>query len=174
MDAQILGRWELHIKVNINTKDHDDWTPLRLAVQNGYFEVVKLLIEEKASVDAIIKEDWTPLHLAAQKGYLAVVKLLIKGKANDSGVRPFRDHFYKNYLSFLPSSASHYIVNRVLADSACYSYLSRRTILGECSSTSPECQHILHLKYSCLCHLDFHLSLFLEERSPYSDSRDSV
>ena len=44
-------------------------------------EVVKLLIEEKMTVDAKDKDGWTPLYPAAQNGHLEVVKLLIEEKA---------------------------------------------------------------------------------------------
>lgn len=51
----------------------------------GHTEVVRLLINGDAAVDARGSKNWTPLHLAAVKGHIEVVHLLIdSGAAADA------------------------------------------------------------------------------------------
>ena len=64
------------------------WTPLHFAAQNGHLEVVRLLLERGANVNAQNTDElwWrerrTPLHFAAQNGHLDVVRLLLERGAN--------------------------------------------------------------------------------------------
>ena len=48
-----------------------------LAADSGAFEVVKLLIEFGAFVDARDKDEWTPLTFAAVAGKKVIIKYLI-------------------------------------------------------------------------------------------------
>jgi ankyrin repeat protein len=96
---------------SVNVKDIHGSTPLSIAAQEGYLEVVKLLLEKGAAIEAktnyrgapvstaafysnpaIVKVlavkgtveaiGATPLYIAAKEGHLAVVKLLLeKGAA---------------------------------------------------------------------------------------------
>jgi ankyrin repeat protein len=59
----------------------DDYTALHRAAERGREEVVGLLIEKGADVDATANNGWTPLHMAAQSGKLSVVKRLVKAGA---------------------------------------------------------------------------------------------
>lgn len=34
-------------RVNPNLKGKDDWTPLEIAIQSGFFQIVNLLLEDK-------------------------------------------------------------------------------------------------------------------------------
>jgi uncharacterized protein len=78
---------------------NDSWTPLHVASLKGNAETVKLLLENRATVDAkgarqgrdhqscadtIIKakDSWTPLHAASSMGHTEVVKLLLGGGAD--------------------------------------------------------------------------------------------
>jgi ankyrin repeat protein len=60
---------------------------LHLAAANGRVEAVKLLLMNKAEVDARTKEGWTPLHRAAaladaaMRGDVAMAELLLAHKA---------------------------------------------------------------------------------------------
>lgn len=58
-------------------------TPLYIAAQNGYLEVVKLLVENGAYVDAKLNTDGaTPLYIASLNGHLEVVELLLNAGAD--------------------------------------------------------------------------------------------
>jgi ankyrin repeat protein len=56
-------------------------TPLHLAAQQGYKDIVELLLASKATIDAKNSGEATPLHLAAQQGYKDIVELLLASKA---------------------------------------------------------------------------------------------
>jgi ankyrin repeat protein len=53
------------------------WTTLHWAISNGHVQVVKVLREHGADIEATANSGWTPLHLAAMKGHLAVVTGLL-------------------------------------------------------------------------------------------------
>ena len=57
-------------------------TPLHIAAFNDRFEIAKLLIADKADVNAPANNGATPLHLAAAKGNKTIVELLLASKAN--------------------------------------------------------------------------------------------
>ncbi|CAK4490319.1 unnamed protein product, partial [Aphanomyces euteiches] len=52
-------------------------TPLHLASNEGYIDVAKHLVDNRADVDAADIYGRAPLHLASQRGHLDVVKHLI-------------------------------------------------------------------------------------------------
>jgi ankyrin repeat protein len=49
---------------------------------NGYYDIVKLLIENKSEVNAKQNDGWNSLILAAIRGHSNVVELLINNNAN--------------------------------------------------------------------------------------------
>jgi ankyrin repeat protein len=59
-------------------------TALHLAAMNGHLEIVKLLLEHGADVNAKTKEGYgyTALHSAASNGHLEIVKLLLEHGAD--------------------------------------------------------------------------------------------
>jgi ankyrin repeat protein len=59
------------------------WTPLHYAATHGHVEVIKLLLEENAYIDAESPNRTTPLMMAARYGTPAAVKLLL-----DEGADP--------------------------------------------------------------------------------------
>jgi ankyrin repeat protein len=66
-------------KVEADSKDQDDWTPLWWAAKNGHDAVVKLLLETgKVKADLKDQDGRTPPWIAAQNGHDAVVKLLLE------------------------------------------------------------------------------------------------
>ncbi|MEJ2246218.1 MAG: ankyrin repeat domain-containing protein [Acidobacteriota bacterium] len=59
-----------------------DATALHAASQNGHIEIVRLLLEAGAKVDAQGNDDATALHAASQNGHAEIVKLLLEAGAN--------------------------------------------------------------------------------------------
>ncbi|KAJ5662685.1 hypothetical protein N7462_011611 [Penicillium macrosclerotiorum] len=90
------------------------WTPLHCAADYGDPELVRLLIERGAKIDAVDNcAGWTSLHVAAINGYQDVVCLLL-----EHGARPTKDkcgwtvhHFaeinqHAEVLKLLPSEST--------------------------------------------------------------------
>jgi hypothetical protein len=79
-------------KVEALLKEHPDLvsskdekygqTPLHVAAFNDHVDVAKLLLEDKADVNAKSNNGSTPLHLAAAKGNKDMVELLLDSKAD--------------------------------------------------------------------------------------------
>ncbi|KAL3864058.1 hypothetical protein ACJMK2_005767 [Sinanodonta woodiana] len=63
-------------------KSQNYMTPLQYAAVNGYTDLVRLLLQYKADVDAKDRFDVTALHMAAEKGHTDCVKLLLDGCAD--------------------------------------------------------------------------------------------
>lgn len=58
------------------------WTPLHYAATHGHLEVLNLLLEENAYIDAASPNNTTPLMMAAHYGTPAAVKLLLEAGAD--------------------------------------------------------------------------------------------
>ena len=58
------------------------WTPLMVATAVGNFDIVKLLVEEKADVRFSSFERATPVQIAAAAGFSDIVEYLVKKGAN--------------------------------------------------------------------------------------------
>ncbi|MEP6791356.1 MAG: ankyrin repeat domain-containing protein [Ramlibacter sp.] len=58
------------------------WTPLHYASTNGHLEVINLLLENHAYIDAESPNGTTPLMMAAQYGPATAVKLLLEAGAD--------------------------------------------------------------------------------------------
>jgi len=76
--AMILCRFGANVNYN---KNKYNLTPLRHAARNGYFEVVRFLINQGAEIDALAEDKGTALSAASSKGHLDIVKLLIQSGA---------------------------------------------------------------------------------------------
>ncbi|MBD0391720.1 ankyrin repeat domain-containing protein [Wolbachia endosymbiont of Pentalonia nigronervosa] len=73
--------------ININAVDNRyGETPLHIAVEIGYENIVKILLKNGADVNAVDKNSVTPLHLAARGGYVEVVENLLLEGANINAV----------------------------------------------------------------------------------------
>ncbi len=58
------------------------WTPLHYAATNGHLEIINLLLENHAYIDAASPNGSTPLMMAAHYGTPAAVKLLLDAGAD--------------------------------------------------------------------------------------------
>jgi len=58
------------------------WTPLHYAATHGHIEVLNLLLEENAYIDAASPNNTTPLMMAAHYGTPSAVKLLLEAGAD--------------------------------------------------------------------------------------------
>lgn len=58
------------------------WTPLHYAATGGHVDIVQILLDENAYIDAESPNKSTPLMMAAKYGSLAAVKLLLESGAD--------------------------------------------------------------------------------------------
>ncbi|KMZ11926.1 Ankyrin repeat [Candidatus Burkholderia humilis] len=58
------------------------WTPLHYAATNGHDDIVKILLDHSAYIDAGSPNGTTPLMMAARGGHLSMCKLLLDEGAN--------------------------------------------------------------------------------------------
>lgn len=67
------------VLVEIDALDDRGFTPLALAIKNGHPSVVKLLLQNGASVDKTVRDGRTPLYLAAnaKQNRARIVQLLL-------------------------------------------------------------------------------------------------
>jgi len=79
------------IMIDINTKSLDDFTPLHLAVSDGYEDIVSFLLSRDAVVDSVTTSLRTPLHIACNRGNLNIIKILVEAKANINAQDADRD-----------------------------------------------------------------------------------
>lgn len=71
--------------------NHPGWTPLHYAAANGHNEIVSLLLEHSAYIDAEAPNKTTPIMMAVRGGHIRTVKLLLDEGAdinvkNDRGL----------------------------------------------------------------------------------------
>ncbi len=69
-------------KNKVNDIDERSMTALHWASGNGNVEMVKILIDNGANVNAQEKSGYTPLHFAAGKGFNDVISVLVKSGAD--------------------------------------------------------------------------------------------
>ena len=72
---------------NINAKNEDGYTPLHLACKAGTAEHIKLLIDNKADVNAVCGYSFTPLHFVClRNANIQIFKFLIDNEADVNAV----------------------------------------------------------------------------------------
>ncbi|VAW58181.1 hypothetical protein MNBD_GAMMA11-1036 [hydrothermal vent metagenome] len=68
---------------DVNIKNKWDATPLLMAAQEGYTQIVTVLLKANADVNAAEKTNGaTPLHMAAENGHTQIVAILLKANAD--------------------------------------------------------------------------------------------
>lgn len=65
-------------KVNVNTQQIENCTPVYIASQEGHLSIVKKLIEYGADIHLPREDNETPLSAAAKNGRMEIVKLLVE------------------------------------------------------------------------------------------------
>jgi hypothetical protein len=69
--------------INVNVKDDvSGSTPLHDAAENGHIEIVRLLLQNGAEVNAKSNYGYTPLHCAASHGHIDILHLLVENGAD--------------------------------------------------------------------------------------------
>jgi len=76
-------------------------TPLTVAAQKGYLEIVKELIAANADVNKAQDNGLTPLIFATLNGHLEIVKALIAAKADVNNGDPLRNAVNKGHLEIV-------------------------------------------------------------------------
>jgi ankyrin repeat protein len=66
--------------IEIDAKDHNDFTPLHIATGRENYELVIELLQHGADPNAQDGEGNTPLHFAAEGNNLKILKCLVKNK----------------------------------------------------------------------------------------------
>ena len=92
-EAAAAAQALLAVGADVNARSDNDFSvlPIHSAVAGGHDEVVAVLVDSGADVNARQRHGWTPLHGAAQNGSLASVETLLAAGAdraarNDDGV----------------------------------------------------------------------------------------
>jgi ankyrin repeat protein len=88
--------------VNPNQVNNDGKTPLMIAVEKGYTNILKLLLEKGANAGLANDAGINTLHCAAQSGHLDIVELLLENgadinKASKNGATPLHFASIKGY-----------------------------------------------------------------------------
>ncbi|KAK3709150.1 hypothetical protein QZH41_018060, partial [Actinostola sp. cb2023] len=78
----------------VNSANSQGSTSLMAAAYNGHKDIVTVLVNKDADLNARDKQGNTALHYAAERGHLSVVKILVKLDAqvlvNDDGLTPLK------------------------------------------------------------------------------------
>uniref|UniRef100_A0A336KTE3 CSON015122 protein n=1 Tax=Culicoides sonorensis TaxID=179676 RepID=A0A336KTE3_CULSO len=72
----------LHQKIDINSKNDENETPLQLACFKGKLSAVQFLLQNHADLDAQDIRGWSCVHRAAQSGNIEVLEYLLENGAN--------------------------------------------------------------------------------------------
>lgn len=77
----VVGKFVLKLVVD---RLQEQQTPLHIASRLGNVDIVMLLLQHGADLDAITKDMYTPLHIAAKEGQDEVAAVLLEHGANNT------------------------------------------------------------------------------------------
>ena len=72
----------LEYEADVSITDRDGWSALHFAAQNGHTELISILLQGNAQMDAQTKYGRTPLHCACASRNLSTVEALLSRGAN--------------------------------------------------------------------------------------------
>jgi ankyrin repeat protein len=78
----LTAQKSLRERAGLQATNHANETPLLLAAKNGHGQVVKLLLDKGANVNAQGGHYGNALHAASEQGHEAVVKMLLDKRAD--------------------------------------------------------------------------------------------
>jgi hypothetical protein len=104
--------------INVNVKDDGDgMTPLHWAARNGHVEIVRLLLQNGAEVNAKSNRGWTPLHWTTVIfGHIDILHLLVENGADlevqdNDGWIVLHNAAFNGHLPFIQELISRYHVD---------------------------------------------------------------
>ena len=102
----LIGRFPHLVNEVLNDDSKQKIKPLHLASKKGHIEIVKLLIDNGAELEARMTDGTTPLHLASLHNQLPVVELLLAKGVNinvekESGRTPLYSACEKNNVEIV-------------------------------------------------------------------------
>jgi ankyrin repeat protein len=103
--------------INVNVKDDVyGWTPLHEAAWKGHVEIIRLLLQNGAEVNAKNNYGYTPLHYAACNGHIDILHLLVENGVDleaqrNYGSRALHKAARYGHLPFIQELISRYHVD---------------------------------------------------------------
>merc|ERR1712187_200231 len=88
--------------IEVNARSHGRATALLMASANGHVEVMKALLDARASAEMANEAGNCPLHWAALNGHVEACKTLLEARAdgtarNEFGKKPFDEAFGRSF-----------------------------------------------------------------------------
>ncbi|MCO5143133.1 MAG: ankyrin repeat domain-containing protein [Oligoflexia bacterium] len=109
-------------------------TPLHIASRSNFFEVLQLLIKNKAEIDARNYLGETALHLAASRGFRESVLVLLKSGADPNKL----NHRRESILDLWPDQDDHEVMRLLRKAKATNGSAHYTSLEGQLSGGSPE------------------------------------
>jgi serine/threonine-protein phosphatase 6 regulatory ankyrin repeat subunit B len=105
-------------KLDIDKFNREGYTPLDLAIRQGFTKICKLLVKNKCNINLSDCEGYTPINIAVKYGFTKICKLLVKNKCNvDLSDYKFIEHKIvvqdEIMESILRSSETNYDINNI-------------------------------------------------------------
>ena len=116
MEREPVVKLLLQARANVNTADETSQTPLSLAAERGFIQIVEALLDaEGVEVNSYDKKKLTPLMRAARRGSVEIVKMLLGTNAVDINAQGDRG---RTALSLAARHDKMQVVELLLAESA--------------------------------------------------------